>query len=156
MSSGAASTGAAGSGAPTEDAGGNDAGGSGSPGSSGSAPEGGAGPTFAAVYSMILQPHCSMKCHTGAAKPDGNLGLATQMMAYMNLVGKPASGMMCMGKGTLVVPGNSAMSILYSKVSSATPVCGAQMPKGCKGAMCLAMTDVDMIKAWIDAGAQMN
>jgi hypothetical protein len=95
-----------------------------------------------------------MKCHTGAAKPDGNLGLATQTTAYANLVGKAASGMMCMGKGTLIVPGNSATSILYSKISSATPVCGAQMPKGCKGTMCLSMADVATIKSWIDAGAK--
>jgi hypothetical protein len=107
----------------------------------------------------IMKTSCAMKCHAAAAKPDGGLDLSTQALAFTNLVGKAATGMPCLGKGTRVVAGNSGMSILYSKVSSAMPVCGAQMPKGCGApgkAMCVSMADADLIKAWIDSGAPNN
>ena len=124
--------------------------------SSGGDTEAGAQATFTQLYTTVLKTNCAMKCHAAAAKPDGGLDLSTQAIAFTNLVGKAATGMPCLGKGMRVVAGNSAMSILYSKVSSATPVCGVQMPKGCKGAMCLTTMETDLIKAWIDSGAMNN
>jgi hypothetical protein len=49
-----------------------------------------------------------------------------------------------------VVPGDSAHSLLYEKISSATPSCGKRMPIG---QVPLTLVQIDLIKQWIDKGA---
>ena len=44
------------------------------------------------------------------------------------------------------------MSLLYNKVSSMAPKCGAAMPKG---KALLSAADIAMIAAWINDGAAM-
>ena len=54
---------------------------------------------------------------------------------------------------THVVPGDSASSLLFQKVSSDSPPVGARMPLG--GAA-LSRSDIDLIANWIDQGAVNN
>ncbi len=62
-----------------------------------------------------------------------------------------ASGPACGGTAAVrVVAGSAATSLLYEKVSEATPPCGAQMPLDL---MPLSAGDQEKIENWINAGA---
>jgi hypothetical protein len=83
--------------------------------------------------------------------------MSSQAAAYMNLVGAAVTtpsnlpstaGHTCTGER--VVPGDSSMSLLYLKVSEASPPCGVQMPE--VGAN-LTAAQILTIKTWIDEGA---
>jgi hypothetical protein len=115
----------------------------------------GGAPTFTNVYRDILGPICTA-CHTpGGEAPF--LDMSTQTAAYTNLVGVKADGTSCAGSGlTRVVPGDAAESLLYEKVSEATPPCGSQMPLGCSGQSCLSSTHQTEIEDWINGGALNN
>lgn len=54
---------------------------------------------------------------------------------------------------TFVVPGDSASSLLFLKVSSSNPPIGSRMPFGGPS---LSNADIDLIRTWIDEGAQNN
>jgi hypothetical protein len=105
-----------------------------------------AAPTFTQVWS-IIEAKCR-SCHSGGS-PSGNLNMGSKANAYTNLVGKAAAGGLCGGKGTRVVAGNAAMSILYSKVT--TPTCGGRMPQGSGP---LPSAEQNRIRDWINAGAK--
>ncbi|MDP9149433.1 MAG: hypothetical protein M3O36_05775 [Myxococcota bacterium] len=127
----------------------------GSGGTEGGAREGGAGgdgggATFTAVYAIITTS--CLPCHaTGGGATGGMLDMSTQATAYTNLVGKTAAGSACAATGgTRVVPGMATASLLYNKVSVATPRCGMRMPRG---AAPLPAADVMLIRSWINAGA---
>ena len=81
----------------------------------------------------------------------GMLDMSSQATAMTNLVGQKATmaAAMCGGATMRVVAGNSAMSVLYKKISGAA--CGMRMPSGGKPA--LAAADQMMIQKWIDTGA---
>jgi hypothetical protein len=112
----------------------------------------GAGPTFAQIYTAIISKQC-LPCHaTGGGAMMGKLDMSSEATAYTNLVGAMAMGSACMGKGTLVVKGDSATSILYSKLSKATPICGTRMPHA-PGRV--TMGEIMMVMRWIDGGAAM-
>jgi hypothetical protein len=54
---------------------------------------------------------------------------------------------------TLIVPNNTADSFILTKLSS-TPTCGVQMPAGCAASStCLTSDQLNIISAWITAGA---
>jgi hypothetical protein len=107
--------------------------------------------TFTDVYTTILGPTCST-CHNPSG--DKFLDMSTQAAAYTNLVNVKASGPACGASGeTRVVPSDAATSLLYQKVSMATPNCGAQMPYG-KPA--ISTDDQEKILNWIDQGALNN
>ena len=98
--------------------------------------------TFTEVYQTALTS-CTM-CH-GAS---GNLDMSSQSTAYSNLVGVTAAGPACGASGEMrVVPGNSAMSLLYNKIAG-TEDCGNTMPETAPG--------VTLIQSWIDEGAPNN
>jgi hypothetical protein len=96
----------------------------------------------------------------------GGLDLSTQAVAFTNLVGVPAagtgagtSGITCgsLAPGLLrVTPSDSANSLLFNKVSSklagVNAECGSPMPLPATGAP-LLQSQVNLIAAWIDAGA---
>ncbi len=110
--------------------------------------DGGVGPPFAMAYAVIRM-HC-LPCHTtGGGATMGMLNMSTEPMAYTNLVGVAAMSMQCMGKGTRVVAGDSATSILYTKIT--TPTCGLKMPR----TGMLTAAQIATIKTWIDGGAKM-
>ncbi len=99
---------------------------------------------------MIATTSCA-PCHGTPGASEGNLDMSTRETAYAKLVGVPASGMSCGGKGTLVVPGQPGSSIFYLKISVADPSpCGSKMPLGQPS---VTQAQDDLTKAWIEAGA---
>ncbi len=137
-------------GAPAEGGGGTEAG-----GREGGTTGDGGGATFTAVYA-VLMASC-LPCHApgGNGATGGMLDMSSQASAYTNLVGKSAAGAACAANGgTRVVAGNAMMSLLYNKVSVATPRCGARMPRA--PAAPLPMGDIALIRSWINAGALNN
>jgi hypothetical protein len=117
-------------------------------------------PTFSAIYQeIIVSKGCNggPTCHAGLAA--GQLKMTSKTEAFMSLVGVKAMGInLVMGstpncKDTTlmrVVAGNPDMSLLYKKVSSATPECGGKMPPTAM----LPQPMIDQIKMWIMNGAK--
>lgn len=107
------------------------------------------GPTSNVSFVSSIQPiftsHCT-SCHTQGGT-SSFLPLVSGV-SYNNLVNKTSTQS---GGGTLVIPGNSADSILYKRVSGSSV--GNQMPKG---GPFLSTTDQNLIKTWIDEGAKDN
>jgi hypothetical protein len=124
----------------------------GSPDDTGAPPaEAGGGATFTSVYAIIYSD--CLPCHsTGGGKTNGKLDMSSKATAFRNLVGVAAAGTACAGKGTRVVAGNSAMSLLIQKLNPA-PTCGKQMPSGMPA---LSSTPIALFAAWIDSGAPNN
>jgi photosystem II stability/assembly factor-like uncharacterized protein len=124
---------------------------SGSGGSQGTGSSNTGTATFTQVYSTTLGGMCaSAECHAGASAP-GGLDMSTADNAYSNLVGVAAAGPSCGSSGlTRVVPGDSAHSLLYLKVSGTAP-CGSRMPYGKPD---LSSEAIAQIKSWIDSGAR--
>ncbi len=127
-------------------------------------------PTFTNVYATIIDPRCAFCHHPGGGGGTvGMLDMSSQPAAYANLVGVAAQGT---GPGTTgvtcasvmpplvrVVPGDAAGSLLFNKVDSkligANPLCGSPMPMPHQ-ANPLSQAEVDLIAAWIAAGAPNN
>ena len=101
--------------------------------------------TFSTVYSQVIQPNCS--CHVSGLS--GGLSMSSASVAYNNLVNVNSQ---CNGATKRVVAGNSGNSLIWNKVEGSGPVfCGSRMPFG--GSQ-LPQTARDLIKKWIDDGAQ--
>jgi hypothetical protein len=106
---------------------------------------------FGALYAEILAPTCTAPtCHGGDA---GRLNMSTRALAYANLVGVAAAGPNC-GLTDLVrvVPGDSAGSLLLTKLDISAAPCGVPMPVGGM----LPSPDIARLAAWVDAGALDN
>jgi hypothetical protein len=137
--------------------------------------DGGGGTTFSQVY-KILSTHCCSTCHAPTATAGtptdgcvarnvmkntgftgGNLDMSTQPKAYTSLVGVACMGTRCRMKNLKrVVAGNSAMSVMYSKITTVAPalaICGEAMPYDQAQ---LPAADIATIKMWIDEGAPDN
>jgi mono/diheme cytochrome c family protein len=127
-------------------------------------------PTFTNVYTDIVGVRC-IGCHKPGSSgvTVGMLDMSSQAAAYANLVGVTAKGI---GAGTSgitcasvmpalvrVTPNDAANSLLFNKVHSklvATPApCGSPMPLP-STALALTAAEVDLVAAWINAGAQNN
>ncbi|MDH5672483.1 MAG: hypothetical protein OEZ06_10065 [Myxococcales bacterium] len=113
-------------------------------------------PTFTAIYDEILTKgevgNCMAGyCHGAAPTSMGNGNLqitaSDKQGAYDNLVNVVSTSELCAG-ATLVIPGDSAGSLLLQKFS-APPPCGLQMPVG----MTLTEAQITQIATWIDNGA---
>jgi hypothetical protein len=122
-------------------------------------------PTFTNVYANVIGARCT-GCHRpgGSGVNVGMLDMSTQAAAYTNLVGVASAGT---GAGTsmitcasLAMPrvaaSNAAGSLLLNKVASklagVTAACGSPMPLPATAAP-LTQAQVDLISAWIGAGA---
>lgn len=97
------------------------------------------------IYPMLTQPNINaascVTCHGGLCGMDiGN----DAMTAFNVLVNGPSN--FCCPNETYVIPGDSANSLLYQKLT--VPNCGGPMPQGGTFA-----GDADMVRDWIDAGA---
>lgn len=127
-------------------------------------------PTFTNVYASIISQRC-IGCHRpgGSGVVVGMLDMSTQTAAYSNLVGVNAQGV---GAGTSgvtcasvtpalvrVTPSSSANSLIFNKTHSklvgVNAPCGSPMPLPAAAAP-LTAAEVDLIAAWIDAGAMNN
>jgi cytochrome c5 len=110
-------------------------------------------PAFLEV-TAIFEQRC-VTCHRADAL--GLPGYAklplTTDVAYSKLVGQPANET-C--GGTLVVPGKSAQSYLYQKITQQTPCEGSRMPIGFEVMPSVPLTAEQLasIQAWIDGGAK--
>lgn len=101
--------------------------------------------SFASNIQPIFNSYC-ISCHqTGGAYSFLPL---TNGVSFNNLVNKTSTQP---SGGTLVIPGNYSDSVLYKRISGNSA--GTQMPKG---ASTLATTDQNLIKTWIDEGANNN
>jgi polyvinyl alcohol dehydrogenase (cytochrome) len=107
--------------------------------------------TFTAIYDdiFVTKGGCNTtSCHGGN---QGNLNMSTRDDAYSNLVGVPASGVLCGSSGLVrVVPGDPGASLLLDKVSGDPPACGDPMPP----ANPLDAQDIERIRRWIADGAK--
>ena len=97
------------------------------------------------IYPMMTQPNINAPSCTTCHVMFGfcGLDLSSAQLAYDNLINIQAS---CCFPDTLVVPGDSAASVLYQKLT--VPQCGGTMPQGGTFA-----GDTDAVRDWIDAGA---
>lgn len=118
------------------------------------APDGATAATFTTIYTGVMSSRCAIPgCHVPPA-PTGALDLSTQAIAYASLVDVDAMGPACGPTDFVrVVPGDAAMSLLYLKVSEATPACGARMPLTGEP---LSAEEQALVASWINAGAADN
>lgn len=122
-------------------------------------------PTFTRVWLEVLEAKgCAGEfCH-GAGT--GTLSMDDPHDAYINLVGVVAMGAPCAPTGQLrVSPGQPDASLLLDKLSHVTPSCGDPMPIGTRlepdcldpsPAVCNTAAEIELVRAWIAAGALEN
>ncbi|AKF09069.1 Tryptophan synthase alpha chain [Sandaracinus amylolyticus] len=104
-------------------------------------------PTFTEVYTTVIATRCG-PCHITNTPRSGRLDLSTQALAYTTMVGVTAG---CgAGVNTLVVPGDSARSLLWRKVAN-VDLCGSRMPRGMVAP--LDEAQISLIARWIQGGA---
>jgi hypothetical protein len=115
------------------------------PGESGPVPPGSGGAvTFQQVQDTVLTPVCTA-CHAGSSAPLGlRLDAGNSYALLFNVASVEASSL------KRVSPGDSSNSYLVQKIEGRAAV-GARMPLG--GAA-LPQSSIDLVKAWIDAGAR--
>ena len=106
--------------------------------------------TFAEVYNTVLGPVCKTCHQPGGLAPFQDF--STQSGAYAALVDVKASGPSCGAAGeTRVVAGDASQSLLFQKISQASPPCGSQMPLGGPP---LSQAQMSLIENRINEGAK--
>ncbi len=103
--------------------------------------------SYAKDVTPILEREC-VKCHD-AKEHKGKLDLSAGE-GYRNLVGVPSSEVETIAR---VKPGDPAASYLWLKLQHRTDK-GSGMPKGLFFARKLSDRDLDLIRSWIEGGAQ--
>jgi hypothetical protein len=101
-------------------------------------------PTLTNVQSMVFDAACG--CHFVAGSGGLVMPMGDTMATYTAIVDKMAIGA---PTKKLVVPGSSADSYLYQKCVPAPDIVGGLMPLGGM----LSQEQLDLLAAWIDAGA---
>jgi len=107
-------------------------------------------PTLSAIQTQIFDAACTT-CHTEVDRDPAsrlNLRAGSAFAALVNVpsVGQPGA--------TRVVPGNPNNSYLVQKLEGASGIAGLRMPRN--GPPFLTDAQVQMIRAWIAAGAPNN
>lgn len=107
------------------------------------------GTEFAAVQSLFTSK-CTTACHSGSS-PAAGLDLS-EGQAFKELV--PAASTQDLNQ-LQVAPGDFAASYLYKKVIAGGAIASGtkRMPPDCSGDTCLSSAQIDVLKAWITAGA---
>ncbi|MEK6643945.1 MAG: hypothetical protein AABZ08_08550 [Planctomycetota bacterium] len=107
--------------------------------------------SFANQIQPIFSANCAI-CHKpgGFADDQGITLYLTAGNAHGLLVNMPSDQDSTL---TRVVPGNSAQSLLYLKISSDNPPVGIRMPFLRSP---LSQSDINLIRDWIDQGALNN
>lgn len=104
--------------------------------------------SFANQIQAIFNANCIV-CHATGGIADAIMHLNTGE-SFAALVNQPS---VQNANLTRVVPGNSAGSLLFQKISSNSPPVGARMPLGMAP---LSQSDIDLITNWINQGALNN
>jgi len=99
-----------------------------------------------ALIQQIFDGNC-VTCHVAGTVLDLSDG-----HAWSDLVNQPPTPDEACG-GTLVVPGNPAMSFLYQKLTQDTPCAGFRMPRSEFGGGSLPACVTDVVAGWITEGA---
>lgn len=111
-----------------------------------------AGVSLSVHVQQIFDTYC-VACHAGARI--ASFMPLTLGASYANLVNVPAASLLL--PGTRVIPGDSANSVLYKRVSgTGLPDQGLRMPLGGPFLDTLNPSAIGAIKGWIDEGAQNN
>jgi hypothetical protein len=112
------------------------------------------GPPPVSIYTSKIQPIFNAKCttcHSGGAPPQGlNLSAATSFGMLVNVNSNELPSM------KRIKPNDVSHSYLVHKVEGTQGSVGGsgqKMPLGCSGSTCLTSTQINDIKAWINAGA---
>jgi hypothetical protein len=99
------------------------------------------------VQTQVLTPRCALSgCHVTGTPPFG-LDMSSVSASSANLVGVASAEKPALLR---VNPGDSANSYMYWKLSGNPSINGDPMPAS--GGP-LSPADIDLIAAWIDAGA---
>ncbi len=107
---------------------------------------GGAASQFQQIQDTIFTPICTT-CHIGAGAPQGlRLDAANSFAMLVNVSSSEVQSLL------RVNPGNPNASYLVQKLEG-TAASGSRMPLG---GPFLSQTQVDLVRAWIAAGAPMN
>jgi hypothetical protein len=102
---------------------------------------------FATKIQPIFDQNCALSgCHAADTASGGMILDAGK--SYSNLVNVTSSEV---APDKRVVPGNSAASYIIEKLTRLQPRSGSQMPLGGDP---LPADQINLIKAWIDAGAK--
>jgi hypothetical protein len=106
------------------------------------------GPTLAVVQATVFTPHCALPpCHALPALEQGmNLSAGQTYVSTVGVVATELSGF------KRVAPGNAADSYLYMKIAGDPRIAGDRMPFGGT----LTAAEIELVRAWIDAGAKNN
>jgi hypothetical protein len=106
--------------------------------------------SFTSQVRPLLQTSCAKSgfCHGSLSTPGGALYLGATVM-YASVISATGNNT----GGRVVQPGNSASSTLYTKTTAAPPF-PSRMPQD--GPPYLSLTQQNLIKNWIDQGAQDN
>lgn len=107
---------------------------------------GGLTATLSSLQSEVLNPSCIG--HHGDHATDADLDLR-EGQAFSNLVNRPSIQVAL----DLVEPNDAENSYLIHKLDGRAGIVGVQMPVG---GPFLSQADIDVIKQWINAGAQNN
>ena len=118
-------------------------------------PDGGLAPTFANVQKLFTM-NCTVLgsgCHTEESDHSFvNMDL-TEGHAWASIVGVSTYEGDAGACGTRVVPHDAGASYLYQKLTEDTPCNGLGMPR-CEDGYCpLPKCQIELIRAWIAAGA---
>jgi hypothetical protein len=111
--------------------------------------------SFSGDVQGIFDAYCTANCHlAGGAASFLSL---TSDVSYESLVNQPATRSdYSTGETTLVVPFDSSGSVLYKRISQTGTVDGEQrMPTPSAGDS-LGASDQQLIKTWVDEGAENN
>ena len=105
-----------------------------------------AGPTLTEVQSTVFTPHCALPACHAAPAPEQGMDLSTGR-AYASTVGVDITEVSGFKR---VAPGNSTDSYLYMKIAGDPRIAFDRMPIGGT----LTAAEIDLVRAWIDAGAK--
>ena len=94
-------------------------------------------------------------CHGAGAPPGGGLLLSDAATAHANMVNVAPGPMTleCAGREPYIVPNDADGSLLIVKLEGGPELCGSRMPLGPPP---LEQAEIDLIRAWINAGAPNN
>ena len=107
-------------------------------------------PTLSMIQTQIFDPSCTT-CHTDVGRtPSAGLNLRAGV-AFAGLVSVASSAQ---AGAVRVIPGNANNSYLVQKLEGAPGIAGLRMPRN--GPPYLTDAQVQMIRAWIAAGAPNN